>query len=66
MQELMQLGGWKSYVMVLRYSHLAPDHLAAAAEKITGRPAMKARAKASHKNRHSKRRIAEARVSALI
>lgn len=34
LHELMQLGGWKSYAMVLRYSHLAPDHLAAAAEKV--------------------------------
>jgi integrase len=33
--ELMQLGGWASYVMVLRYAHLAPDHLAAAAEKVS-------------------------------
>jgi integrase len=32
--ELMQLGGWKSYSMVMRYAHLAPDHLAAAAAKI--------------------------------
>lgn len=34
LQELMQLGGWSSYSMVLRYSHLAPDHLAEAAEKV--------------------------------
>lgn len=34
LQELMQLGDWKSYSMVLRYAHLAPDHLAAAAEKV--------------------------------
>ncbi|MDE2103238.1 MAG: site-specific integrase [Patescibacteria group bacterium] len=34
LQELMQLGGWASYSMVLRYAHLAPDHLAAAAEKV--------------------------------
>ena len=27
LQELMELGGWKSYEMVLRYAHLAPDHL---------------------------------------
>jgi hypothetical protein len=26
---LMQLGGWASYAMVLRYAHLAPSHLAA-------------------------------------
>jgi len=34
MHELMQLGGWSSYAMVQRYAHLAPDHLAAAAEKV--------------------------------
>ncbi len=34
MHELMQLGGWQSYVMVLRYAHLAPEHLAAAANRI--------------------------------
>jgi integrase len=32
--ELMVLGDWKSYAMVLRYSHLAPSHAAAAAEKV--------------------------------
>lgn len=34
LQELMQLGGWKSYSMVLRYSHLSPGHLAAAAARV--------------------------------
>ena len=37
LQELMQLGGWKSYAMVLRYAHLAPDHLSQAAEKVAGK-----------------------------
>lgn len=37
LHELMQLGGWKSYSMVLRYAHLAPDHLATAAEKVAGK-----------------------------
>lgn len=32
--QLMELGGWKSYSMVLRYAHLAPDHLASAAELV--------------------------------
>jgi integrase len=32
--ELMQLGGWKSFSMVLKYAHLAPDHLAKAAELV--------------------------------
>jgi integrase len=27
LQELMELGGWKSYEMVLRYAHLASEHL---------------------------------------
>lgn len=34
LQELMELGDWSSYEMVLRYSHLAPDHLASAAAKL--------------------------------
>lgn len=34
LHELMQLGDWKSYSMVLRYAHLAPDHLARAANLI--------------------------------
>jgi len=34
LQELMELGGWKSYEMVLRYAHLAPEHLASAAQRI--------------------------------
>jgi integrase len=34
LQELMQLGDWKSYAMVLKYAHLAPDHLSQAAELV--------------------------------
>ncbi len=34
LHELMALGGWKSYSMVLRYAHLAPEHLASAAAKV--------------------------------
>ncbi len=34
LQELMELGGWKSYEMVLRYAHLAPEHLSDAASRI--------------------------------
>ena len=29
LQELMELGGWKSYEMVLRYAHLAPERMSA-------------------------------------
>lgn len=32
---LQELGGWHSPQMVQRYSHLAPEYLAAAAEKVT-------------------------------
>lgn len=31
---LQQLGGWKSIQMVMRYSHLAPEHLAAQAGNV--------------------------------
>jgi integrase len=34
LQELIELGGWKSYEMVIRYAHLAPEHLSAAAKRI--------------------------------
>ena len=34
LRELMELGGWKSYQMVIRYSHLAKDHLSEAASKV--------------------------------
>jgi integrase len=49
LHELMQLGGWQSYAMVLRYGHLAPDHLSKAAEKVAGK---------GHTGRMSKRRKA--------
>ena len=34
LQELMHLGGWRTYSMVLRYAHLSSEHLKQAAEKI--------------------------------
>lgn len=49
LQELMELGGWKSYAMVLRYAHLAPDHLAAAAEKV------RTRVQTGHSGKRAKR-----------
>lgn len=36
LQELMELGGWASYTMVLRYAHLATGQLKGAAERIEG------------------------------
>jgi hypothetical protein len=35
--ELMELGGWKSYEMVLRYAHLAPEKLSSVASRIEWR-----------------------------
>lgn len=34
LQTLMELGGWSSYEMVLRYAHLAGEHLHAAAANV--------------------------------
>jgi integrase len=34
LHELMALGGWKTYSMVLKYAHLAPGHLAEAAARV--------------------------------
>lgn len=33
-EEVMKLGGWKDYRSVLRYAHLIPSNLAAAAQKL--------------------------------
>ena len=44
--ELMELGGWKSYEMVLRYAHLAPEKLSFVAGRIerqASRPVEEAR-----------------------
>ncbi len=47
LHEVMVLGGWKSLAMVQRYAHLAPDHLSAAAARVTlgGKPAHKKKAR---------------------
>lgn len=34
LQELQELGGWATFEMVLRYAHLAADHLKSAARRI--------------------------------
>lgn len=34
----MDLGGWKSYEMVLRYTHLAPEKLSSVAIRIERQP----------------------------
>jgi integrase len=38
LQELMELGGWKSYEMVLSYAHLAPEKLKSVAQRIERQP----------------------------
>jgi integrase len=45
LEEVMKLGGWKTYSMVLRYAHLAPEHMAEAASKV--RPVSRLRHKGS-------------------
>jgi len=52
LHELMQLGNWKSYAMVLRYGHLPPDHLSKAAELVAQKGHM-ARRKKSGKRTQS-------------
>ncbi|MDE2221045.1 MAG: site-specific integrase, partial [Gammaproteobacteria bacterium] len=34
LQKLMELGGWKTFEMVLRYAHLAPEKLLSVARRI--------------------------------
>ena len=34
----MELGGWRSYEMVLRYAHLAPEKLKFVASRIERQP----------------------------
>ncbi|MHB8723097.1 MAG: tyrosine-type recombinase/integrase [Steroidobacteraceae bacterium] len=38
LHKLMLLGGWRSFPMLLRYAHFAPDHLALAAAKVKLKP----------------------------
>src|SRR6202167_755391 len=38
LQELMELGGWRSYEMVLRYAHLAAEKLSSVASRIERQP----------------------------
>src|SRR5262245_36487980 len=33
---VQKLGGWRTLSMVQRYAHLAPDHLRAAVERLSG------------------------------
>jgi integrase len=53
LQELMGLGDWRSYQMVLRYAHLAPDHLASAAAKLGTKQAQRPSKKKGRKREKS-------------
>jgi hypothetical protein len=48
----MELGDWKSYAMVPKYAHLAPGHLASAAELVAQKEhtAKRKRSKAKREN----------------
>jgi hypothetical protein len=36
LEELQELGGWSSVNMVMRYAHLAPEHLRTAVARLEG------------------------------
>ena len=49
LQELMALGGWKSYRMVLRYAHLAPSNAVQAARAVGTQVAQSLRRRSARK-----------------
>jgi len=59
LQELMVLGDWRSYSMVLRYAHLAPSHTAGAAERVAqwAHTEIRASAALEHKKAEIPRKI---------
>jgi hypothetical protein len=63
--ELMELGGWKSYEMVLRYAHLAPEKLSFVAGRIE-RQASKLIEEAPLVKKRSKKRYVFATVGTLM
>ncbi len=62
--ELMELGGWKSYEMVLRYAHLAPEKLSFVAGRIE-RQASRPIEEAPLVQKRSKKRYVFATVGTL-
>ena len=38
LQELLELGDWRSYEMVLRHAHLAPEKLSSVGSRIEQQP----------------------------
>ncbi len=63
--ELMELGGWKSYEMVLRYAHLAPEKLSFVAGRIE-RQASRSVERGARGEKRSKKRYVFATVGALM
>jgi hypothetical protein len=61
----MELGGWKSYEMVLRYAHLAPEKLSFVAGRIE-RQASKLIEEAPPVKNVAKKRYVFAMVGALM
>ena len=55
--ELMELGGWKSYEMVLRYAHLAPEKLSSVAGRIERQPLRSVGGGAARRKRSKKRYV---------
>jgi integrase len=53
LQELMVLGDWKSYSMVLRYAHLAPSNAASAAQKVAQSVAQAKKRRAAPKRKRA-------------
>lgn len=45
LQDLMELGGWSSFEMVLRYAHLSKAHLKEAAQNVSGADLVKRKLK---------------------
>jgi hypothetical protein len=62
--ELMELGGWKSYEMVLRYAHLAPEKLSFVAGRIE-RQASRPIEDGAVREKRSKKRYVFATVGTL-
>jgi integrase len=53
LQELMVLGDWKSYAMVLRYAHLAPSNAASAAQKVAQSVAQRPKRRTAQKRKRA-------------
>jgi hypothetical protein len=64
LQKPMELGGWKSYEMVLRYANLAPEKLSFVAGRIERQP-LRSAGEALRGENVAKKRYVAATVAAL-